>query len=223
MPTPSKQQQQQQQQRAPASSLPTTTATAATTTSTAAETAAACCEASEAAAADNETRFLFSLGDAALKNGHAISADSTTTTTTTTKAAKARLDEMTVSSGLQNSEDSEMVTVDVNAAADANKDVGVNSKDNWTCSDMAEDEEEEDDGGRLSSEEPEAINLCSKDLQQQPPPMTAFAASDVPMMSAKMRLKKQRLEAAIWASSNDGLHKLAEAAERKQVSPKDSF
>ena len=219
MPTPSK---QQQQQRAPASSLllPTSTSTAAaTTTSTAAETTAACFEASEAAA-DNETRFLFSLGDAALKNGHAVSADSTTTTTTTATAVvnKARLDTMTVSSGLQSSEDSEMVTVDLNAAADASKDVGVNSKDNWTCSDMVEDEEEEDDGGRLSSEEPEAINLCSKDLQQQPP-MTAFPASDVPMMSAKMRLKKQRLEAAIWASSNDGLHKLAEAAERKQVSP----
>jgi len=67
---------------------------------------------------------------------------------------------MTVSGGVQSSEDSEMVTVDVKGE-DASKE---EAKANWACSDMAEDE---DDGGRLSSEESEAMNLCSKDLQQQ--------------------------------------------------------
>jgi hypothetical protein len=81
------------------------------------------------------------------------------------------------------------------------------------------EDEEEDDGGRLSSEESEAMNLCSKDLQQhrQSPAFQPQPQPEVPMMSAKMRLKKQRLEAA-WASSSDGLRQLAEAAERKQVS-----
>ena len=206
---PSKQQQQGTGALVePATS--TSTPLATTTTSATAAAAAACCEASKAAAveaADNETRFLFSLGDATLKSGPNISADSTTTTTTT-------LSTMTVSSGVKSKdEDTDMVSVE---ASDIAKESSMNAKDTWTCPDMVEDEEEED-GGRLSSEESEAINLCSKDLQPQ---NFSSQQNDVPMMSAKMRLKKQRLEAetAMWASSNDGLHKLAEAAERKQVS-----
>ena len=205
--------EQQQQSRAPSSEPATTTSeTAATMMKTACSNADGVLS---EAVADNETR-LFSLGDVPHANGP-ICVDFSTSTTRN----------MTISSNVHTNEDTEMVSVE---ERDNKKDSDTKVEKNvWKefNSEMIEDrDEEEEEEGRLS-EENEAINLCSKDilqnssLQQQPkgPVKT--------MLSAKMRLKKQRLEAEAeatmsspWASSpspTDGLQQLAEAAERKQV------
>ena len=118
-----------------------------------------------------------------------------------------------------------------------------------------EDEDEEDEEGNLS-EENEAMNLCcsSKDMPMSPTQQQQQQQQQQqpPLLSAKMRLKKQRLEAEAaldltsrlsspWSSHDspsptamtttatttattaDGLHQLAEAAEIKQVSLTDFY
>ena len=179
------------------------------------------------AAGDKET-LLFSVRDVSHANRPSSSCVEPCKTQTITKTVS----EMTVSSvGLSKSEDSEMVSVDNNS--------GNSAKKVWNDYDQPQHmmQDEDEDGGRLS-EENEAINLCSKDLSQtlQQKPVVAT------MLSAKMRLKKQRLEAEAaqvsasrslsspWSSHEspsptttaaaaDALHRLAEAAEnRKQVS-----
>ena len=210
----------------------------ATTTSTTAciMTAANALSEEEAAAAvgDKETRRLFSVGDVSHANG-TISVESFKVATTTST--------MTVSSGVKNNEDSEMVSVETLDKSETVVDVSIKneSKNGWKefrHSEMEmedrDDEDDEDEGGRLS-EENEAMNLCSKDILPMSP-----AQQQQPLLSAKMRLKKQRIEAEAaalssrlsspWSSHEspsppttttaDALHQLAEAAERKQVSHK---
>ena len=213
---------------------------ATTTSATAAIMTAANALSEEKAAdvGDKETRRLFSVGDVSHANG-TISVESfnvATTTTTTT---------MTVSSGVKNNEDSEMVSVETLDKSETVVDVSIKneSKNGWKefrHSEMEmedrDDEDDEDEGGRLS-EENEAMNLCSKDILPMSP---AQQQQQQPLLSAKMRLKKQRLEAEAaalssrlsspWSSHEspsppttttaDALHQLAEAAERKQVSHK---
>ena len=181
------------------------------------------------AAGDKET-LLFSVRDVSHANRPSSSCVEPCKTQTITKTVS----EMTVSSvGLSKSEDSEMVSVDNNS--------GNSAKKVWNDYDQPQHmmQDEDEDGGRLS-EENEAINLCSKDLSQTTLQQKPVVAT---MLSAKMRLKKQRLEAEAaqvsasrslsspWSSHEspspttttaaaaDALHRLAEAAEnRKQVS-----
>ena len=175
------------------------------------------------AAGDKET-LLFSVRDVSHAKRPSSSCVESCKTKTITKT-----EEMTVSSdaGLSKSEDSDMVSVDNNSSA----------KKVWTDYEQPQHmmQDEDEDGGRLS-EENEAMNLCSKDLSQ-----TLQKPVVATMLSAKMRLKKQRLEAEAaevsasrslsspWSSHEspsptttttaDALHQLAEAAEnRKQVS-----
>jgi hypothetical protein len=200
--------QQQQQSRAPSMESATTTSeTAALMMKTAFSNADAVLS---EAVADNETGS-FSLGDVPHANG-SFCVDYSITTK-----------DMTVSSGVKTNEDTEMVSVEESDFQKTN--VAKDKKKGWKeyNSDVVEDrDEEEEEGGRLF-EENEAINLCSKDIQQttslqqnqqlQGPVKT--------MLSAKMRLKKQRQETEAGLSSpstTDGLQQLAEAAEIKQVS-----